>query len=166
MRLRWLLLGPALVGLLVVSAAVTAARVLAPTGGTWVRLAAFTPYATGLYLAAFLLLLPAVAGGRRFWRGLAGLAATAALLGLVMHVAWASGPFLGDPGTPATTATATEPARQLRVMTSNLMFGGADVALVVAAAEDHEVDVLVVQEVTAAALRGLEDAGVDRVLPH
>jgi endonuclease/exonuclease/phosphatase (EEP) superfamily protein YafD len=158
MRLRRLVVGVLTALLLVPAVLVTLARALDLSGGLWVRLTAFTPHATLLYLAAALLLL-------LMWvRGRGGIAvrvlAVASLLGFALHAYWASGPFLGSGSTEASGH------QRIRVMTSNLRFGHGDPAQVVDLVTAHDVDVLVLEEVTPPARAGLRSAGLDRVLPH
>src|SRR5690242_18439866 len=137
---------------------VSVARALDLPGGVWVRLEAFTPPTTLLYVAAAVVLL-------LLWlRGRGGVAVRVltvlALLGAVVHAYWSSGPFLG--GSPAEAASRGHVA----VMTSNLRFGQGDTARVVELVVAHHVDVLVLEEITPAALAGLRAAGLFRVLPH
>jgi endonuclease/exonuclease/phosphatase (EEP) superfamily protein YafD len=158
MRLRWLLLG-LVVGLLLVPALlVTTARALDLPGGLWVRLVAFTLPATVLYIAAAFLLTLA------WLRGRGGLAvrvlAVVALVGVALHAYWSSGPFVG--GSPAEAAG----RNRINVMTSNLRFGQGDTARVAGLVASHHVDVLVLEEVTPAAVAGLRSAGLERVLSH
>ncbi len=160
MKLRWLLCGLVVTLLLVPAGLVTAARLLDLPGGGWVRLVAFTPYATVLYAAALLLLLVAWWRGRGFWRGTARLLAVVALVGVAVHAFWASGPFLGG------SAAQAAGKDRLHVMTSNLRFGEADTSRVVEVAVSNDVDVLVLQEVTPQALGRLQGAGLDQAFPH
>jgi endonuclease/exonuclease/phosphatase (EEP) superfamily protein YafD len=134
-------------------------RLAAPTGGWWVRLVAFTPFAIPLYGLALLVL--AVCGWRSAgrWRAAARVGAVVAALGLALHLVWASGPYVG-------TATASAAGDTLRVMTVNLRVGHADPARVVATAVDHRVDVLVMEEVTPGALAGMRAAGLAEAFPH
>ena len=55
---------------------------------------------------------------------------------------------------------------ELTVMTSNLRLGQAAPDAVVSLAAQHGVDVLAVQELTDAAVVGLDRAGLDRLLPY
>jgi endonuclease/exonuclease/phosphatase (EEP) superfamily protein YafD len=156
MKLRWLLFSVLLVVLLVPAGLITVARLFDLPGGTWVRLVAFTPYAGLLYAVALLPLLWVGWRGRRFSRGAARTVGAVAVLGLVLHAYWASGPFLGS-------STAEASARgHLQVMTSNLRLGQADSSEVVGIAGDRDVDVLVLEEVTPQALVGLRAAGIRR----
>jgi len=166
MKLRWLLLGPLVTASLVPAIAVTAARVLDLPEGAWVRLVSFTPFAALLYLVALLLLLPACLRGRGLWRGTARLLAVAALLGVVVHAYWASGPYLTPSAVASSDQSGDRSNHQLHVMTSNLRYGRADTAQVVELAVRHRVDVLVVEEVTPQALAGLQAAGIRTVFPH
>lgn len=158
MRLRWLLVGLLTAVLLVPALLVTLARALALSGGLWVRLTAFTPHAVVLYLAAAVVLL------LTWLRGHGGIAvrvlAVVSVVGLGLHVYWASGPFVG-----AGAAEAAGHGR-VHVMTANLRFGGADTAQLVGLVVAHHVDVLVLEEVTPQAVAGMENAGLGQVLPH
>jgi endonuclease/exonuclease/phosphatase (EEP) superfamily protein YafD len=64
---------------------------------------------------------------------------------------------LPDPGPGALT---------LRVLTLNVLGGSADPAAVVRAVEQHQVDVLLVQELTQGMVHRLADAGLDTLLPY
>jgi endonuclease/exonuclease/phosphatase (EEP) superfamily protein YafD len=159
-RLRWLLVGLLTAALLVPAVLITLARALDLSAGLWVRLTAFTPHAALLYLAAAVVLLLA------WLRGRGGVVvrvlAVLALVGLGLHVYWASGPFVG---TGSGAAEAAGKGR-VNVMTANLRFGGADTAQLVGLVVAHDVDVLVVEEVTPEAAAEMRSAGIDRVLPH
>jgi endonuclease/exonuclease/phosphatase family metal-dependent hydrolase len=61
---------------------------------------------------------------------------------------------------------AAENATTLTVMSSNLRLGHGSTADVVDAVAAHDVDLLVLQEVTPKALAGLEADGIEAVLPH
>ena len=63
MRLRWLLSAMVVIAVLVPAMMITAARIVGPDGGRWVRLVSFTPYALLLYGVALLLLIVAVVAG-------------------------------------------------------------------------------------------------------
>lgn len=160
MKVRWVLLGLVVVILLGPAVALTVARAAQPAGGSWVRLVSFTPYAVPLYaLAAVLLLVAWLAGGGR-WRTFARGLSLVSLLGLALHLWWASGPYVGGP------SAAAADQRPFTVMTLNLMLGQASPSQVVAAAVRNDVDVLVLQEVTPQVLTGMEAAGLDKALPN
>ncbi|KIA62111.1 endonuclease/exonuclease/phosphatase family protein [Nocardia vulneris] len=89
----------------------------------------------------------------RGWRS-AGLAAV--LVGVVL---WTVVPTFAPQGRAAT-------GPELRVMQSNLLFGGADAGAVVRAVQDNRIDVLTVNELTTAAVDRLAAAGLDAALPH
>ncbi len=161
MKLRWLVLSLLVTLVLVPAVLLSVARVLQPAGGAWVRLVAFTPFATVLYLLAVLLLLVAWVRGRGGWRGTAKVLTVFSLVGLLAHAAWASGPFIGSP-----TAAAASDQTPITVMSSNLRLGEGETARVVEVALANHVDVLVLQEVTQRARAGLRSAGLDEVLPH
>jgi endonuclease/exonuclease/phosphatase (EEP) superfamily protein YafD len=158
MKLRWLLVGLLTAVVLVPALLISTARALDLPGGLWVRLVAFTPYAALLFLvAAVLLLLVWLSGhGGVPVRVLTVLC----LVGVGIVVYWASGPYVGS--SPADAAGHTK----IRVMTSNLRFGGGDTAQVVQLAVSQDVDVLVLEEVTPSALAGLTQAGLTKVFPH
>ena len=140
----------ALVGCL----AVTAARFVDPWSRTPILLASFSVYALpgfALVLLGFLLLVRGA--GRRTWLVVCAVLAAA---GLVVQ-GWAVAPLLSG-GEPAST--------DLTVMSSNLEFGRGEGATVTRVVAEKDVDVLVLVEVTPAALRGLLAAGLDDLLPH
>ncbi|ANH38829.1 hypothetical protein I601_2411 [Nocardioides dokdonensis FR1436] len=147
--LWWVLLAVTLVPALLLSVL----RVAELEQGQAVRLVSFAPYALPGYAAALLLLLAVV---RR--RRAARVGVLLALAGLVVH-AWWLAPLVTGP----TTEADGEP---LTVMSSNLLRGRGDAAAVVAAAVADDVDVLVLQEVTAAVLADLDRAGLDELMPH
>ncbi|WP_082376072.1 endonuclease/exonuclease/phosphatase family protein [Nocardiopsis sp. NRRL B-16309] len=114
-----------------------------------VPLVAFTPYV----LAASLLAVIAVAALRR-WAALAVLVAAAVVLAVAVV----------PRAVPFGTSSAGGPA--LRIMTVNVLGGGADTAAVVAAVREHDVDVLALQESTPRMLARLSAEGLDDLLPH
>ncbi len=160
MRFRWLLLSVIVVGLLVPALTITAARLLEPVGGRWVRLVSFTPHATVLYAVAMLFLLLGFAAGRGFWRLAIGTLCVLIVPLLVLHLWWASGPYVGQ------AAAAEDPAESFTVMSSNLSFGEADPARVVEVAVKRDADILVLTEITPAALGRMQTAGLHQAFPH
>lgn len=114
-----------------------------------VPLLAFTPYV----LAAALVAVVAAAVLRR-WSALAVLAvATAVLAAAVVPRAVPFG--ISAAGGP-----------ELRILTVNVLGGGADPAAVVAQVRDRDVDVLALQESTPQMLARLSAEGLDDLLPH
>jgi endonuclease/exonuclease/phosphatase family metal-dependent hydrolase len=111
-----------------------------------VALVAFTPYVA----AASLVALAAAAIMRV--RGAVLLAAVVAVALLALVVPRA---------VPGGQTDQPENGAELTVMTANLHFGEADPAAVVAAVREAEVDLLCLQEVTPAAVRGLRRAGLE-----
>lgn len=88
------------------------------------------------------------------------LAMTAGLVAL-LHMPplvgwWTVGDHVAGPG-------ASDP---LVVMAANLQYGTGDADAVVAAAEEHDVDVLILLEATRAAARAFTARGIDDRLPH
>ncbi|GAA0508477.1 endonuclease [Paractinoplanes deccanensis] len=118
--------------------------------GPLVQLFAFTPY-----VAAWSW-LPAVAAlaTRRWTVGAVALVAAVALAACVLPRALPD----RDRG----------PARgvKLTVMTSNMLFGGADPATIVKLVSERDVDVLAVQEFTPQGREALAAAGLGALLPH
>ncbi|HET6699778.1 MAG TPA: endonuclease/exonuclease/phosphatase family protein [Nocardioidaceae bacterium] len=142
--------------LLIPALAVTAARLLEPSGGIWVRLVSFTPHVLVLYVAAFLVLLGGFVAGSR-----GPLRQVACVLVLVLaglHAWWAAPAFVGDP--PAAGEG------RLSVLSVNLSLGQADPARVVSLAAANHADVVVVSEITRVALGQLQAAGLDEAYPH
>ncbi|MEU1980642.1 endonuclease/exonuclease/phosphatase family protein [Nocardia sp. NPDC019395] len=113
--------------------------ILLASGATYLMLGA---------LAALLLFLLA-----RGWR-------SAVAAGIVLAgVLWTQFP-LYVPDSRAATGT------EFTILQSNLLFGGADTAAVVAAARDGRADVLTVDELTPSAVEKLTAAGIDELFPH
>ncbi len=117
--------------------------------GPLVQLFAFTPY-----IAAWVWLPAVLALATRRWT--AGALAVAAAVALTVAVLPRA--LSGDRG-PATGVT-------LRVMTSNMLFGGADANTIVELVREYHVDVLAVQEFTAQGRDALAKAGLGDLLPH
>ena len=119
--------------------------------GPLVQLLAFTPYVAAWSLAPLALSLAL----RQWW--VAGVAA-------VVVIAFASvvlPRWIGS-GSPA----AAGGGRPIRVLTANLLFGGADPDALVALVHDHRVDLLALQEYTKEAEAGLDRADIADLLPY
>jgi endonuclease/exonuclease/phosphatase family metal-dependent hydrolase len=118
--------------------------------GALVLVVAFTPYAAAgsvLVLAAALLL-------RVWWAaGVAALAAVVLLAGVLPR--WVPDGDGQDADGP-----------RLRVLTSNMLVGGADARTIVDLVRRHRVDLLAVQEFTPDAEGALDAAGLARLLPN
>lgn len=160
MSKRRLMVRLLLLALLVPAVTMTGARVVAPEGGWWVRLVAFTPFAIALYALALLLLavlfLVSPRGARR--------AALGALVFLILpplavHLFWLGEAYGGHPDRFATEGGS------FTVMTSNLMLGRANPQSVIDAAVRHHADVLVLVEATSGAVDRLRAAGLARAFP-
>ena len=159
MRVRSALLGFASVLLLVPALLLTTARLIEPDGVRWVQVQAFTPLALVPY--AVLLAGALVALGRRRGRSGPGLVtAVVALAGLGLH-GWWFAPLVTGANPPAADGAPT-----LTVMTANLTRGEGDGTGLVQAASEAGADVLVVQEITPAALAGMRRAGLDDLFSH
>jgi len=105
-------------------------------------------------LAGVLLaVLVVIAAATRRWRTTV---AAGALLGVCATIA-----------VPSLFSHTVAPGRDdLVVMSSNLEYGGADAQSVVMAVREHRVDVLVLIEITPAAVERLRVAGLDTLLPE
>jgi hypothetical protein len=158
MRVRGRMVGLLALALVLAPAVVlTLVRLFEPWGERWVRLEAFTPLAIVMYGVALLVLLVRFAMARRWGRGVA---AAAVALGLALHIAWFS-PMISGANPPPRAG-----AEPLRVMVVNLYVGRADGLDVVRAASEEDINVLVVTEVTPAALARMESAGLESLFPH
>ncbi|MFD6951474.1 MULTISPECIES: endonuclease/exonuclease/phosphatase family protein [unclassified Nocardiopsis] len=109
----------------------------------------FTPYLLCLAVPA-----AAGAGLLRRWVSMGALIAVVAVLSAL--VVPRAVPF----GVTSAGGTA------VRVMTLNMLGGGAGTAEVVALVRDRGVDVLTLQEITPGLVRDLSAAGLDELLPH
>jgi endonuclease/exonuclease/phosphatase (EEP) superfamily protein YafD len=97
-------------------------------------------------------ILVTIAAATRRWRATA---AAGALLAVCTALA-----------VPSMLRHTVAPGRDdLVVMSANLEYGGADAQSLVTAARDHRVDVLVLLEITPAAVERLRAAGLDSLLP-
>ncbi|WP_296607138.1 endonuclease/exonuclease/phosphatase family protein [Nocardioides sp.] len=159
MRVRAVVVGLVLAALLLPAALLTTARVLEPASGFWIQAEAFTPLAIVLYAAALAVALVRVVAGRR-WRSATSLVTVAALAGLVVHGWWFAPMLTGANPPPAPDAV------PLTVMTANLAQDDGDPYELVRAASEERVDLLVVEEITAAGLADMDRAGLSDLLPH
>lgn len=159
MRARQLVFWGIVAILLVPAVALTFARLVEPDRGFWIQLEAFTPFGLVLYAAAALLLGCRLLVGRRV-RSVVTVVAVAAVAGLALH-AWWFAPQVTGANPPA--AAGAEP---LVVMTANISSGGADGIDLVERATEEQVDLLTVQEITAADLADMERAGLAELLPY
>lgn len=146
----WLLLiAPAVV--------LTVLRLGDPTSGPAVRAVSFTPFALPLYAAA--LVVAGVVHARRRTRPWL-VPVVLACAGLGVHAWWLAPYWLG-PNPPA--ARGAEP---VLVITANVFGGQGDALGLVELASAERADLLVVNEITAPALRQMRAAGIADVLPY
>jgi endonuclease/exonuclease/phosphatase family metal-dependent hydrolase len=118
--------------------------------GLVVQLFAFTPYVAAAAWAPAILALAT----RRWTVGAVAVVVAILLASAVLPRAIPSrdqGPSLGV---------------QLNVMTSNMLFGGADAAVLVKLVSEHDIDVLAVQEFTTEGKQALAQAGLGALLPY
>lgn len=146
----FLLLAPAVL--------LTTFRLTEPPWARAVQAVSFTPFAIPLYAGTLVLLL-AVMVVRRTVAVPYAVTAGLAVAGLVLHAVWFA---------PAVAGTVPQPAagaQPVVVMTTNLLRGMADSTELVDQVRDHEVDLLVVNEITESSLAEMLDAGLAEVLP-
>ncbi len=163
MRARAVVFWLASAMLLTPAALLTLARLVEPDAATWIQLEAFTPIGIVLYAGALL-----VAAGRllvrRRWRtptsAALGVVSVLAGAGLVLHCWWFAPLVTGANPPPAPGA---EP---LTVMTANIAQGDGDPFELVRLVSAEQVDLLVVEEITAADLADMERAGLSDLLPY
>ena len=160
MRIRWLVLGLGVVALLTPGLVITGARLLEPPGGRWIRLVSFTPHAIVLYTLALLLLMLTLAAGRGAWRRTSALTCVLVVPLLALHLYWVSSLYVGQ------RQALDGQGQPFTVMSANLSIGDADPAQVVELAVEHEVDVVVLLEITKDAEAGLREAGLQEAFPH
>lgn len=147
-------------GLLLPALLLSLTRAVEPGGAAlWLQVEAFTPLAIVLYAAALLVVLVPLLVRRR-WRSAALPVALVCVAGLVVH-AWWYAPQVTGANPPAAAGAAP-----LVVMTANLLKGEADGADVVRRASAADVDLLVVEEVTAAELAAMDRSGLADLLPY
>ncbi|MEV4511482.1 endonuclease/exonuclease/phosphatase family protein [Dactylosporangium sp. NPDC049525] len=148
-RRRWLTV---LLWLLVAAFAVwAAARVFGlESGFPTVQLIAFTPYAAVLSLAPLVLAVLT----KRVWPAVAAAVVTVAFAACVLP-RWISDSDAGVPDGPT-----------LRVMSVNMLIGGADPGQIVSLVRSGAVDLLAVQEYTDEGRTALHQAGLDDALPN
>ncbi|WP_345264212.1 endonuclease/exonuclease/phosphatase family protein [Nocardioides nanhaiensis] len=148
-----------LVLLLLGSTVLTLTRLLQPGVGPALQLVAFTPFGLLGHGAALLLAVLLLVTAPAVRRATAPLAVVA-VVGLALHAVWFAPQVLGG-------APAPGPDGERRVvMGANLLQGGADAATVVRLVREEKVQVLAASEITVETLRGLEEAGIDELLPH
>lgn len=140
--LLWLSLIPAAVWLL--------GRTFGWEAGHWVMFLAFTPY-----VAVWTLVPLAASLIARRWAA----AAVAALIAFGFAVAVVPRALPDSDKGPAGGV-------ELRVMTANLLFSGADPEVIVKLVREQRVDVLAVQEFTERGQNALQVAGLEEILPN
>nr|WP_319462178.1 endonuclease/exonuclease/phosphatase family protein [Micromonospora sp. RTP1Z1] len=130
-------------------AAWAALRLAGLERGPLVQAVAFTPYVAVGALAPLVLALAL----RRRWPAVVAAVAALALIGVVAPRAFAA----GQPGADGPT---------LRLLTANLLKGGADPRTLVDLVRAHRVDVLTVQEFTPQIAAELDRRGLAELLPY
>jgi endonuclease/exonuclease/phosphatase (EEP) superfamily protein YafD len=157
---RRLLFWLAVAVVLVPAVPLTLNRLVDSGAGPAVRLMAFTPFATPFYALAGLLLVGALVLDRAGPRRVVAVPTVVVVAALALHAWWLAPLFVG--GNPAPAAGATP----LVVMNLNMYEGGADTDELLAAVDAHDVDVLVLEEISFGALRELQARGIDDDYPH
>lgn len=141
--LWWLLVLPGLVWVVI--------RLIGLERGPLVQLLAFTPYVALWSVVPLVVSLSL----RQWW--VAGVAAV-----VVLAFAWVVVPRWVGAGTPVSAGGGTT----IRVLTANMLYGGADPATLIDLVRDKRVDVLALQEFTADAEVALDKAGIADLLPY
>lgn len=131
------------------SGALTADRLLAPSGRWWVLAMAFVPAALLGYLLAAVLLALVRRGRGTGLRRVASGGLVVCLVGALLHLAWLLPSFAGSHASGRPDVT---------VLTFNLLKGQADVADLAALVRRERPGVVVLTEATPEAVRGLERA--------
>lgn len=149
-----------LLALVLAGVVLTVARLVEPPGMRWVQVEAFTPLAMPVYLVVLLVACVWVFRARGATRLLPAMLLVVSAVGLGAHVSWFLPQVNGANPPPA------EGGQRLTVMTANLHEGEGDGLALVEEAAARDVDLLVVQEVTPAALRTMEAGGLADLLPH
>lgn len=151
----------ATLGLLLPAALLTLSRAADVMSGRLVRVESFTPLAIPAYAVVLVATVACLASrhSRRVGRVPLTLVTLVAAVGLVLHGAWFSAQVLGA-NPPAAAG-----AERLTVMTANLYAGEADGIELVRIASEEDVDVLVVEEITATALAAMDRAGMGSLYP-
>ena len=122
------------------------------------ELAAFAPWALPLWVIAGVLLLV----GRQVWTSVAVFVVAGCAIALSVY--WLLPP--GSAKAARTGHTAASSGVPVRLMTLNADLGQADAARTLALVKQHQVDILVVEELTPELLQRLRTAGIDRLLPY
>lgn len=138
----------------------TVLRLWQPTVMLSVRLVAFTPWVPLALLVAGGLGLVLLGG----WRRLVVTMLIAGLLGL--HAYWLAPLFVGARQHEQVAASAGQDPHVIRVLTVNARLGQADPERIVEIVRNRGVDLLTVQEITDPLLAGLQEAGLNDLLPE
>jgi hypothetical protein len=139
--------------------ALTLVRAFDSDNGSMVRLEAFTPLAIPLY-AVLVVWLGVGAVLRQDDRRPRVTATVLAVALLGVHVWWFAPQLVGADPPPA------EGARRIVVMNSNLYEGHGSAQDVVDAVRTHDVNLLVLEEVTPWLLQKMDDLGLSTLLPN
>ena len=158
MRLGVVTRASLLVCLLAAPVTLTALRLAQPLDTTAVQLVGLAPWAMPLYLiVALVAMAPTV---RHRARTFYVMPAVLAVIGFALHAVWFAPQVTGEVRAPA------EGAPRITVMASNIQRGQGDAAALLGAAAEHDVDVLVVEEITPEALAAMRRAGLRERYPY
>lgn len=147
-------------GLLTPAVPWTLNRVIDVDAGAAVRMMSFTVFAVPFYVAAALLLAVALVRGWAGPRRVVGAVLAVVALGLGLHLWWVAPMYVGDNPDPADGAT------PLTVLTFNMYEGKADTTQLFEVLQEHEVDVVVLPEITFGTLDELTTLGIDELYPY
>ncbi|MEZ0075859.1 endonuclease/exonuclease/phosphatase family protein [Planotetraspora sp. GP83] len=127
----------------------------------WVQLVAFTPYVALASPAPVLVALVS-----RRWAALAASLAVAAVFAACVLPRVLPDGDSGADEPPGANGAGGTGRTALRVVASNLRYGGASPAAVIDLVRTFHADVLTLQELTPQAVTKLEEAGLTRLLPY
>lgn len=160
MGVRRVLFWLAVAGLLLPAVPWTLNRLIDADAGPAVRMMSFTTFAMPLYVPAALLLVVALVKGWAGPRRVVGAALGVVALGLGLHVWWVAPMYVGANPEPADGAT------PLTVLTFNMYEGKADTVELFEVLQEHEVDVVVLPEITFGTLDELTSMGLSDLYPY
>ncbi len=129
----------------------TLARLLTPSGRTWVLVTSFVPFALPACVAAAVVALLVRWGSQGALRRTLGALLALALAGAVLHVVWLLPSYVGPSGQGRADVT---------VLSLNTRFGLAEPAAVAALVEREQPEVIVLEEAGPTAVDALAGKGI------
>ena len=129
----------------------TLARILTPSGRTWVLATSFVPFALPACVGAAVVALLVRWGSQGALRRTLGVLLALSVAGAVLHVVWLLPSYVGTSGQGRPDVT---------VLSLNTRFGLADPGAVAALVERERPDVIVLEEAGPTAMAALADEGI------